>query len=187
MTAAEANLQGLELILGGARSGKSRLAEERARQGGHELYYIATATAGDDEMAGRIRHHQSRRGEEWRLVESPLLLAETLLEQQAENRCLLVDCLTLWLSNCLHHGCWERERDALLTVLPDLKGRIIFVSNEVGSGIVPLGELSRRFADESGFLHQQLARVCNRVTLVVAGLPLDLKPSPPGGGEAINN
>ena len=167
--------QGAELILGGARSGKSRLAEQRARAGGHRLVYIATGTAGDVEMAERIRHHRARRGPEWRLVESPLRLAGTLADHQAGDRCLVVDCLTLWLSNCLHRGCWPEERDALLKTVPTLAGKVILVSNEVGSGIVPLGELSRRFADESGFLHQQLAEVCQRVTLVVAGLPLTLK------------
>ena len=168
-------LQSLELVLGGARSGKSKLAEQRARDGGHHLLYVATASAGDDEMAQRIAHHRARRGREWQLVEAPRGLADTLLAEHRRDRCILVDCLTLWLSNCLHHECWQQERDALLKALPHLSGRIIFVSNEVGSGIVPLGELSRRFADESGFLHQQLAQICQRVTLTVAGLPLELK------------
>jgi len=166
---------GLELILGGARSGKSRLAETRAREGGQRLYYIATATAGDDEMAERIHHHQARRGPEWHRVEAPLRLADTLRDLARDDRCLLVDCLTLWLSNCLHRECWPQEREQFLKTVPQLPGRVILVSNEVGSGIVPLGELSRRFADESGWLHQQLAQVARRVTLVVAGLPLELK------------
>jgi len=167
--------QGLELILGGARSGKSRLAEIRALESGRPPHYIATATAGDAEMAERIHHHQARRGAEWHAVESPLRLADTLLDLHSDDRCLLVDCLTLWLSNCLHHGCWPEEREALLKAAGQLRGRVILVSNEVGSGIVPLGELSRRFADESGRLHQQLAQLARRVTLVVAGLPLELK------------
>ena len=166
---------GLELVLGGARSGKSRLAEQRALGGGHQLFYIATATADDGEMATRIRHHQSRRGNQWQLIESPLRLAATLRELQGHDRCLLVDCLTLWLSNCLHHQCWPAERDALLKAVGQLQGRVILVSNEVGSGIVPVGELSRQYVDESGWLHQQLAQVARRVTLVVAGLPLELK------------
>ncbi|MCK9564367.1 MAG: bifunctional adenosylcobinamide kinase/adenosylcobinamide-phosphate guanylyltransferase [Bacteroidales bacterium] len=165
----------LELLLGGARSGKSRLAEERALASGKHPYYIATATAGDGEMAERISHHRQRRGPQWQLVEAPLHLADTLLDLHGDDRCLLVDCLTLWLSNCLHHGCWPEERDALLKIAGQLKGRVILVSNEVGSGIVPLGELSRQFVDESGWLHQQLAQVARRVTLVVAGLPLELK------------
>ena len=166
---------GVELILGGARSGKSRLAEARARESGHRLIYIATATAGDDEMAARIGHHRARRGPEWQTVESPLDLADTLDTLARPDRCLVVDCLTLWLSNCLHHQRWPAERDALLKAVGRLPGRVILVSNEVGSGLVPLGELSRHFADESGWLHQQLAQVARRVTLVVAGLSLELK------------
>ncbi|NHN37250.1 bifunctional adenosylcobinamide kinase/adenosylcobinamide-phosphate guanylyltransferase [Pseudomaricurvus alcaniphilus] len=187
MTQPAAPERSLELILGGARSGKSRLAEERARASGQQLVYIATATAGDAEMATRIHHHQARRGPEWQLLEAPLQLAATLLAEQREDRCLLVDCLTLWLSNCLHRDCWQQERQALLDAIPQLRGRIIFVSNEVGSGIVPLGALSREFADASGFLHQQLAQLCQRVTLTVAGLPLELKQEPPQPGNQAPN
>jgi adenosylcobinamide kinase/adenosylcobinamide-phosphate guanylyltransferase len=175
-----ATSQSLELILGGARSGKSRLAEQRAGAGGREPVYIATGSAGDAEMAARIHHHQARRGPQWRLRETPLQLADCLLAEQRPDRCLLVDCLTLWLSNCLQQQCWPRQRDALLQILPRLRGKVIFVSNEVGSGIVPLGQLSREFVDASGALHQQLARYCQRVTLVVAGLPLELKPAATG-------
>jgi len=164
-----------ELILGGARSGKSTLAEQRALQSGLELVYVATATAGDSEMTARIRHHQQRRGDAWALVEAPLNLADALRQQHGEPRCIVVDCLTLWLSNCLHHECWEAQKRALLDALPHLSGHIIFVSNETGLGVVPMGELSRRFVDEAGFLHQQLAALCQRVTLTVAGLPLVLK------------
>lgn len=164
-----------ELILGGARSGKSRLAEQRARESGLELLYLATATAGDGEMSERIRHHQSRRGDDWALLEEPLALADALLEHHRPDRCILVDCLTLWLSNCLHSECWPLQRNALLEALPQLQGRIIFVSNETGLGVVPIGELTRQFVDESGFLHQRLAELCPRVTLTVAGLPLTLK------------
>lgn len=170
--------EGLELILGGARSGKSRLAEARAESGAQELVYIATGSAGDEEMAARIQQHQARRGARWQLREAPLELARCLLAEQAPERCLLVDCLTLWLSNCLLQQCWPQQREALLQALPQLRGRVLFVSNEVGSGIVPLGQLSREFVDASGFLHQQLAQHCRRVTLTVAGLPLELK-SPP--------
>ncbi|MCK9564276.1 MAG: bifunctional adenosylcobinamide kinase/adenosylcobinamide-phosphate guanylyltransferase, partial [Bacteroidales bacterium] len=149
MTGSQSGAQGLELILGGARSGKSRLAEARAQASGKHLYYIATATAGDSEMTDRIHHHRARRGPEWETVESPLHLAATLRGLARDDRCLLVDCLTLWLSNCLHHDCWLPERSDLLKTVAALPGRILLVSNEVGSGIVPLGELSRRFADES--------------------------------------
>ena len=171
-----------QLILGGARSGKSRLAEQRARASGKRLIYLATATAGDGQMAQRIATHQQRRDEQWQLVEEPLQLAQTLGRYNSSEYCILVDCLTLWLSNCLHHNCWPQQREALLQTLPELHCQLILVSNEVGSGIVPLGELSRQFADQSGFLHQALAGLCHRVTLTVAGLPLELKtaqPSPP--------
>jgi len=169
-----------ELILGGARSGKSALAEQYAEQSGLAVTYIATAEAGDAEMAARIAHHQARRPEAWRLVEAPLSLARTLAEHAADDRCLIVDCLTLWLSNLLasepmDEVHFEAERTALLGLLPQLPGRVIMVSNEVGLGIVPLGELTRRFCDESGRLHQAVAALCDRVTFVTAGLPMTLK------------
>lgn len=169
-----------ELILGGARSGKSALAERRARESGLSITYIATATAGDEEMAARIAHHRERRPDAWRLVEEPLSLAAVLHAHAAENHGIIVDCLTLWLTNLLladDVSLLERERSALLQLLPSLPGQIVLVSNEVGLGIVPLGELSRRFADEAGRLHQQLAACCERVTFVAAGLPLTLKGS----------
>jgi adenosylcobinamide kinase/adenosylcobinamide-phosphate guanylyltransferase len=164
-----------ELVLGGARSGKSTLAEQRAVNSGLELIYVATATADDGEMNERIAHHQRRRGAEWTLVEEPVALADTLQQYQHSERCIVVDCLTLWLSNCLHQQCWEREKARLLEVLPQLAGHVVLVSNETGLGVVPMGELSRRFVDEAGFLHQQLATLCQQVTLTVAGLPLALK------------
>ena len=174
-----------ELILGGARSGKSRLAETRALESGMQVHYIATATAGDEEMSRRIRHHQSRRPPDWVLVEAPLMLASSLQQHAAANRCLVVDCLTLWLSNLLDpqaaglgrpdEELLAQQRAALLTLLPQLPGRIILVSNEVGMGIVPMGEGARRFCDEAGRLHQDLAAICERVTLVVAGLPYSMK------------
>lgn len=166
-----------ELILGGARSGKSALAEQRAAASGMEVVYIATAEIRDQEMAKRIRHHRERRPAHWRSVEQPLYLADMLQQQAAEGRCLLVDCLTLWLSNLLaaDDGVFEQQRQLLLQRLPQLPGRIILVSNEVGLGIVPLGELTRRFCDESGRLHQAIAAQCERVTFVTAGLPMSLK------------
>lgn len=170
-----------ELILGGARSGKSRLAEERARHSGMQLLYVATAQAGDDEMATRIQHHRERRGAEWQLVEEPFSLADVLRVRASSDTCILVDCLTLWLSNCLfcdQKDYWELQRRHLLETLPQLPGHIILVSNEVGMGVVPMGEISRRFVDESGWLHQRLAELCDRVTLTVAGLPHTLKGEP---------
>jgi adenosylcobinamide kinase/adenosylcobinamide-phosphate guanylyltransferase len=165
------------LILGGARSGKSALAERLAAD--HDaVLYIATAAAGDDEMAARIQHHQARRPAHWGLCETPLTLAQALLRESHAGRCLLVDCLTLWLSNLLCHddnALFATERAALLDALAQLPGDVIFVSNEVGQGIVPLGELSRRFVDEAGRLHQDIAARCERVIFTVAGLPLVLK------------
>ena len=165
-----------ELILGGARSGKSALAERLAGESGLAVVYIATATAGDEEMAGRIAHHRSRRPAVWKLVEEPLQLAAALRGSAAPDRCLLVDCLTLWLNNVIaNEALFQQERTALLEALPGLPGRVILVSNEVGMGIVPLGELTRRYCDEAGRLHQELAQLCDRVTFVAAGLPLILK------------
>jgi adenosylcobinamide kinase/adenosylcobinamide-phosphate guanylyltransferase len=166
-----------ELILGGARSGKSVLAEARAKASGLDMVYLATATAGDDEMSSRIAHHRQRRGADWQLVEEPVALAAALRSHQGEGRCVVVDCLTLWLSNCLHEDCWQPESAALLDTLPELSGHVILVSNETGLGVVPLGELTRRFVDESGYLHQRVAQLCQQVTLTVAGLPVSLKSS----------
>lgn len=170
----------IELILGGARSGKSRLAERHAAESGLAVHYIATGQARDGEMAERIAHHRERRPKHWALIEEPLALARVLREQAAEDRCLLVDCLTLWLSNLLLDADpqrFGRERDALLECLADLPGRIILVSNETGLGVVPMGELSRRFVDESGWLHQAVAERAQRVIFTVAGLPMVLKES----------
>ena len=167
-----------ELILGGVRSGKSRLAEQHAQATGLPVTYLATATVQDDEMRARVAHHQAQRPSHWQLVEEPLALASALQRHAAENHCVLVDCLTLWLTNLL---CAEdevrlrREIAALLEVLPGLPGQIILVSNETGMGVVPLGELTRRYCDEAGRLHQGVAQCCERVILTVAGLPLNLK------------
>lgn len=179
-----------ELIIGGARSGKSTLAEKRAAESGLKVVYVATAQAQDDEMRRRIALHQARRPPTWGLVESPLDLAQTLVRHAGVDTCLLVDCLTLWLTNLLFAGAAARQADAGLAVdcplfagevrslaetLPTLPGRIILVSNEVGWGIVPMGAVSRLFADEQGRLNQRIAAVCEQVTLVAAGLPLALK------------
>ena len=167
-----------ELILGGARSGKSRLAERLATESALAVTYIATSQALDGEMSARIRHHQDRRPSHWGLVEEPLALARVLREQARADRCLLVDCLTLWLTNLLmldNPARLSAERDALLDCLSGLPGRILLVSNETGLGVVPMGELSRRFVDEAGWLHQALAERCQRVVFCVAGLPMVLK------------
>jgi adenosylcobinamide kinase/adenosylcobinamide-phosphate guanylyltransferase len=165
------------LILGGARSGKSALAE-RLASSFDEVVYIATAQALDGEMSERIAHHRARRPAQWACIEEPLALAETLRARAAPGRCLLVDCLTLWLSNLLgaaDESVWERERSALLSALPGLDGTVLLVSNEVGLGVIPMGELTRRYVDEAGRLHQALGQVCERVVFVAAGLPLVLK------------
>jgi adenosylcobinamide kinase / adenosylcobinamide-phosphate guanylyltransferase len=166
------------LILGGARSGKSALAERLARESGNEVVYIATAQAHDAEMAARIAHHRDRRPAHWQCVEEPLAVAGALRAYARPDRCVLVDCLTLWLSNLLGDADDQRlgrECEALLEVLPALPGELLFVSNEVGLGVVPMGELTRRFVDEAGRLHQALAARCERVLFVAAGLPLPLK------------
>jgi len=166
------------LILGGVRSGKSRLAETLATQTQGPVTYIATAQAGDEEMQARIAAHRARRPAHWELVEEPLHLAEALSVRATLGRCLLVDCLTLWITNLLlaeDASLFARERDALRRVLPGLPGHLILVSNETGLGITPLGALSRRFGDAIGHLHQDLATLCDGVVLTVAGLPLSLK------------
>ncbi|MCM2462413.1 bifunctional adenosylcobinamide kinase/adenosylcobinamide-phosphate guanylyltransferase [Pseudomonas sp. CG7] len=168
----------LQLILGGARSGKSRLAEKLATDSQLPVTYIATSLPLDGEMNERIAQHRTRRPVEWALVEEPLALARVLQENATSDRCLLVDCLTLWLTNLLMLNDPDRlvaERESLLDSLPALPGEIIFVSNETGLGVVPLGELTRRYVDEAGWLHQALAERCQRVVLTVAGLPLTLK------------
>ncbi len=168
----------LELIIGGARSGKSRFAERLAADSGLAVTYIATSQPLDGEMTERIAHHRERRPAHWTLVEEPLQLARVLREQAAANRCLLVDCLTLWLTNLLMLDDAMRlaeERDALLECLDGLPGRILLVSNETGLGVVPLGELTRRYVDEAGWLHQAVAERAQRVTFMVAGLPMTLK------------
>jgi adenosylcobinamide kinase/adenosylcobinamide-phosphate guanylyltransferase len=151
----------LQLILGGARSGKSRLAEKLASDSGLAVTYIATSQPLDGEMSDRVAHHRARRPAEWALIEEPLELARVLRESASAEHCLLVDCLTLWLTNLLMLDDAERlaaEREALLDCLASLPG-----------------ELTRRYVDEAGWLHQALAERCQRVVLTVAGLPLTLK------------
>lgn len=172
-----------QLILGGARSGKSRLAEQLAGATGNPVVCIVTADSqkNDDEMAVRIERHRRQRPDHWQTLEAPRHLAGAIQEADAAGTCLLVDCLTLWLSNCLHdHGmdCWLQEREQLLRALPDLRADILLIGNELGSGLVPLGAGNRSFVDQNGFLHQSLASLCERVILTAAGLPLVLKGAP---------
>ena len=168
-----------QLILGGARSGKSAYAEQQAEcialKKQQTLIYVATATADDNEMSERIQHHQRRRDSQWQLVEQSLRLSEVLKRYNTPKYCVLIDCLTLWLNNALMAKQWLTERAQFLSAVEQSQASLLCVSNEVGSGIVPMGELSRTFVDESGRLHQQLATFFEQVTLVVAGLPLSLK------------
>lgn len=168
----------IELVIGGARSGKSVYAESAAIASGLKRYYVATATVLDEEMRARVAHHQGQRSSDWITMEEPIRLAEILQQVDGPDRCILVDCLTLWLTNNLlssdQHS-WGREKQALLHLLPRLQSRLILVSNEVGMGIVPIGEINRKFVDEAGWLHQAIAASADKVTLVTAGLPMTLK------------
>ncbi|MGZ0077401.1 bifunctional adenosylcobinamide kinase/adenosylcobinamide-phosphate guanylyltransferase [Methylomonas sp. YC3] len=172
----------IELVLGGARSGKSRYAEQQALASGLAVVYIATAEAGDDEMHSRIQHHQQRRPPHWLTVEEPLALANVINEYAGKQHCLLVDCLTLWLCNVLfdkqgnlQEQRYQQQTDALCAVLEAGRQRVIMVSNEVGLGVVAADAMTRRFVDEAGFLHQRLAQISDKVVLVTAGLPQILK------------
>ena len=168
-----------ELVLGGVRSGKSRYAEQRARASGPGVVYIATAIAGNDaELQERIQRHRSHRPADWMTVEEPVALGAALRAHARAGHCLLVECLTLWVAHLLTSGSDDRlesERSSLLRAVGEIPGHLILVSNETGLGIIPPGALSRRFLDVSGELHQSLAALCDRVTLVVAGLPQKLK------------
>lgn len=163
-------------ILGGARSGKSRRGLELAEQIGTRRAYIATAQALDAEMADRIAHHKSERGSGWRTIEAPLDLAPALHHATADCDVCLIDCLTLWLSNLLHH---QRDVAAETATLCDLiqqsKIPVITISNEIGLGLVPETPLGRSFRDAQGRLNQAIAAVSDRVEFVAAGLPLKLK------------
>lgn len=168
----------LQLILGGARSGKSRLAEQTAIDRQLAVTYVATAQALDSEMQSRITHHQNQRPSHWSLVEEPLFLANALQKIDRPNQIILVDCLTLWLTNLLlldDQSVQQLECEQLLKVLPTLQSEVILVSNETGLGVVPLGEISRRFVDEAGRLHQALGQIADKVVFCVAGFPMILK------------
>jgi len=172
----------IQLVLGGARSGKSQYAEQQASHTDKDVFYIATATAADSEMSERIHQHQQQRPKHWTTVEETHRLAAVLQQYAKPNRTLLIDCLTLWLSNILFtptgetdEACFKTETAALLKTLPTLAGDIILVSNEVGQGTTPMNAMARRFIDETGKLHQQIAQCSDQVTFVTAGLPQQLK------------
>ena len=179
----------ITLVLGGARSGKSAFAENLARESAQPVTYLATAHAGDAEMTARIAHHRARRPANWRTVEAPLALADALETHAVADGCVLVDCLTLWLTNLLFHErrefpdtgtidpgpAFTRQRDALIDVMPRLPGNIIFVSNEIGFGVMPMGAVTRFFVDEAGRLNQRVAALAQQVRLIVAGYPVNVK------------
>jgi len=180
------------LVLGGARSGKSAFAEGLACASGKEVVYLATARPGDAEMCARIAHHRRQRPPHWTTVEEPLALAAALRQWCTPGRLVLIDCLTLWLSNLMFDDAvhypdvgeialparFIDERASLLHALSDASADVVLVSNEVGMGIVPYGAVSRRFADEAGRLNQAVAQHCDHAVLLVAGLPLALKGKP---------
>lgn len=181
------------LVIGGARSGKSTYAEMLASTSEHannkKIIYIATAQRSDVEMAQRITHHQHTRDKAWRTVEEPIALAAAIEKFSTSESVLLIDCLTVWLSNLLFSepqdfpevgtitapACFHTERDAFLQALAQAQGDVILVSNEVGQGIVPEGAVSRWFVDEAGRLNQAVAAACEHAVMIVAGLPLKLK------------
>lgn len=166
----------ITLVLGGARSGKSRFAEKFTASMGLDKIYIATSQIFDDEMQDRVAKHQLDRGTGWHTVEEPLALAETLLRESKSDNAILVDCLTLWLTNLMLA---DKDIDTLgnelAAVLLRLSGPVILVSNEVGQGIVPDNAMARAFRDHAGRLHQKIAEVSGEVYFVTAGLPQRLK------------
>ncbi len=167
----------VSLILGGARSGKS--ARALALAGTPPHVFIATAEALDGEMQERIRLHQAVRGESWGLVEEPLKVAEAIGANAAEGAAVVVDCLTLWLSNLMHRERdVEAETETLVAALAAAPGRVVLVSNEVGMGLAPVNALGRDFRDAQGRLNQRIADVADHVEFVAAGLPLVLKGAP---------
>jgi len=167
------------LVIGAARSGKSRYALALAEAMAADRLYLATAEAGDAEMADRIAHHRRKRGEGWRTREEPLEIAAALRAEARPGRMVLVDCLTLWLANLMLAGRdVETEVYELTEVLFDLGGPVALIANEVGAGVVPATPLGRAFRDWHGRLNQQAAAACDAVIVVAAGLPTQLKPAP---------
>lgn len=164
------------LVIGGARSGKSRYAQDRVENVTGRLAFIATAERGDAEMADRIARHQADRGPRWTAFEAPLELPAAIGRMQQQADAILVDCLTLWLSNLmLAERDLASETSALEAAVHECGIPIVLVTNEVGQGIVPMNALARRFRDEAGRLNQRMAASCRQVVLVTAGLPLTLK------------
>ena len=170
------SLPPVTLVLGGARSGKSSFAERITVAHPRGCVYIATAEIGDEEMAERVRKHQARREAHWRTIEAPLELAPAIVSETGQGAAVLVDCLTLWLSNLMAAGRDpSREMEELVRALGQAGGPVVFVANEVGLGIVPDNALARAFRDHAGRMNQRIAEVANNVFFVAAGLPLRLK------------
>ena len=168
---------GSTLVLGGARSGKSAYAERMILEAAPTALYLATGSAGDAEMAERIRQHQARRGPAWTTFEVPLDLSGALADLARPEMPILVDCLTLWLSNLMAAGAdIGAETGRLTALLPLLPGPVVLVANEVGLGIVPDNPLARAFRDHAGRLNQAVAAAVDTVIFIAAGLPLQLKP-----------
>jgi adenosylcobinamide kinase/adenosylcobinamide-phosphate guanylyltransferase len=168
----ETPLHPITFVLGGARSGKSRFAENLIGAGA----YIATAAARDSEMRERIVRHRKRRGRSWQTFEAPLDLVGALVEADQAGNPILVDCLTLWLANLMEAGRdIGDETDGLISCLSGMRCPVVLVANEVGQGIVPGNELARRFRDRAGTLNQQVAALADRVYVVTAGIPAQLK------------
>jgi adenosylcobinamide kinase/adenosylcobinamide-phosphate guanylyltransferase len=172
----------LTFIVGGARSGKSAHAERLAAASGLPVTYVATARVGDAEFAQRVEHHRARRPAHWQLLEAPLDLAGALDAAAAPGRCVLIDCLTLWLTNLLcppddavRPADWTTYVDAFAAACERAQGTVIVVSNEIGFGVVPLGAVTRQYVDELGRLNQRIAALADHATLIVAGLPVVLK------------
>jgi len=167
----------IHLILGGVRSGKSSYAEKQAKQLSENVIYVATAEAFDEEMRARILRHKNDRPDHWQLIEAPLDLEQVLLRHNTSNTTLLIDCLTLWLNNCLHYKAeeWQAYKQSLIYALSKTNANVILVSNEVGFSITPDNALARKFCDEQGWLNQDIAKISDKVTLTVAGMPLDIK------------
>ena len=171
---------GVTLVLGGARSGKSRFAESLAPVGTARYVYVATAESVDDEMARRIAAHRARRGPVWRTVEAPIGLVQAIGRESTPRTWLLVDCLTVWLGNLMHHGLdVDAAREALLESLAAAPGPVVLVANEVGLGIVPDNAMARAFRDHAGRLNQTIARMAGTVCFVAAGIPVTLKDTRP--------
>lgn len=171
------------LILGGARSGKSSYAERLCEKTGLDLVYIATGEASDKEMQKRIEHHKKNRGDKWVTIEEPVDISSMITLHSNKNTVILVDCLTIWLSNLMYRKSnIQEETDVLINAIKKAPGPVFLVSNEVGQGIVPENALARDFRDEAGRLNQKMAAATQNVDFILAGLPLSLKKN----GQPIN-